>query len=206
MTQPPPPSPPLPDSLDEQVLAAYAAGKPMEAITAWFGVPAEQVQHIIARWAEMPSAPPVSRRKRKLWPFAVAAGVVLLLAAFVAVVVWDDGPEAPRPASASDLEHQDVGKLQSAKDECALSEAGVRVADGGHTMIFDGSGKEDFSGASVTVLACVLEKLGTPQAVIAHLDSTSALNGRQEDNWGSFTASWTYHPDNGVDLIIRVKQ
>jgi hypothetical protein len=38
------------------------------------------------------------------------------------------------------------------------------------------------------------------------MDSTSALNGRQEDSWQEFTASWTYHPDNGIDLIVRTSQ
>ena len=70
-------------------------------------------------------------------------------------------------------------------------------------MNLDGSGKEDWGKADTSALACVLAELKTPQAVIAHMDSTNALAGRQEDTWADFTASWTYHPDNGIDLIIR---
>ena len=33
--------------------------------------------------------------------------------------------------------------------------------------------------------------------------ATRALDGRQQASWDGFEASWTYHPDNGLTLILR---
>lgn len=116
MSQPPyVPGPSAQDPLQGQVLAAYAAGKPVQAIADWFGIPAERVQQIVAPQPGVPQVLPA--RKRRLWPFAVAAGVVLLVGVTVAVLVLGQGSATqPGAASAWDLEQQGKGKLQSAKD------------------------------------------------------------------------------------------
>ena len=33
--------------------------------------------------------------------------------------------------------------------------------------------------------------------------STRALDGRQSATWAQFEASWTYHPDDGLDVLVR---
>jgi hypothetical protein len=35
------------------------------------------------------------------------------------------------------------------------------------------------------------------------MEKTRALDGRQTASWSFIEASWTYHPDNGLDVIIR---
>jgi hypothetical protein len=37
------------------------------------------------------------------------------------------------------------------------------------------------------------------------MEQTRALDGRQSETWEDFSASWTYHPDNGLDVLIREK-
>jgi hypothetical protein len=37
------------------------------------------------------------------------------------------------------------------------------------------------------------------------MDQTRALDGRQTDAWAAFEASRTYHPDDGLDVLIREK-
>lgn len=41
-----------------------------------------------------------------------------------------------------------------------------------------------------------------PESVKAHMFATRALDGRQTDTWPGFSASWSYHPDDGMDLVI----
>lgn len=36
----------------------------------------------------------------------------------------------------------------------------------------------------------------------AQMDSTRALDGMQTAEWDTFEAKWTYHPDDGLDVII----
>ena len=43
-----------------------------------------------------------------------------------------------------------------------------------------------------------------PDAVVSQMDSTTSLQGRQTASWDGTDASWTYHPDNGLDLILTL--
>jgi hypothetical protein len=194
---------PTATEVEDQVKQAYAQGKPAEAIAAWFGISVEQVQHIVSGEITVPPAAQKSRRKRNL--IIGAAALLVLLTAAGAVLAWwlSARDEKQTQQAAQAAQRARLAVFQDAKNACGASEAGLQVTDGGTTLIFDGYGSEDYAGAQSTVLSCVLLQLHTPDAVISHMSSTSALNGRQEDSWEGFTASWTYHPDNGLDVIIR---
>ena len=86
--------------------------------------------------------------------------------------------------------------------EC--NHCGTTIADKGKTLIVDSSGEEDYTGISYTSVTCIFNAISMPTAVQAHVGDTRALDGRQEDSWDGFTASWTYHPDEGMDMIVRV--
>ncbi len=78
------------------------------------------------------------------------------------------------------------------------------MTDNGQTLLIDSSGEEDFGKLSVSALQCVLDGLKMPAAVQTHMFETRALDGRQENAWPGFTASWSYHPDQGMDVIVRL--
>ena len=40
-------------------------------------------------------------------------------------------------------------------------------------------------------------------AVSTEFDNTRALDGMQRDGWRKFKASWTYHPDDGLSIVIH---
>jgi hypothetical protein len=77
-----------------------------------------------------------------------------------------------------------------------------QLGDGDATLIIDGHGSKDTSGMPVTDEACVLSELHVSSAVTAQMDGTTAMQGRQTGHWSGYTATWTYHPDNGLDIII----
>ena len=60
------------------------------------------------------------------------------------------------------------------------------------------------SGDSLTtpIFQCVLGKLGTPAAVRERMYATRAIDGTQSEEWGSYKATWTYEPDQGLIVII----
>ncbi|TDV38728.1 hypothetical protein CLV71_126117 [Actinophytocola oryzae] len=75
--------------------------------------------------------------------------------------------------------------------------------DDDHTLVIDSLGEEPGSGSvDLAGLACLLDGLDTPQSVVAKMNNTRALDGMVSASWGEFDASWTYHPDNGLDVII----
>lgn len=60
------------------------------------------------------------------------------------------------------------------------------------------------SGDSLTtpIFQCVLRKLGAPAAVRERMYATRAIDGTLEETWGSYRATWTYHPDQGLQVVI----
>lgn len=80
------------------------------------------------------------------------------------------------------------------------------LMDDGETLMLDGAGEDDSHNSSSThsmeEIACILVELGTPDSIIGKMNSTRALDGMQTDSDGSFEYTWTYHPDDGIDIII----
>ena len=60
------------------------------------------------------------------------------------------------------------------------------------------------SGDSLTtpIFQCVLGKLGTPAAAGERMHATRAIDGTQSEEWGSYKATWTYEPDQGLTVIV----
>lgn len=79
---------------------------------------------------------------------------------------------------------------------------GVDVMDEGTSLQLSTTGKES-SGASYVDVLCVLEELEVPDSVVARFGSTRALDGQQTADWNGFSASWGYHPDTGLDIVVE---
>ncbi len=60
------------------------------------------------------------------------------------------------------------------------------------------------SGDSLTtpIFQCVLGKLGTPATVRERMYATRAIDGTQSEQWGSYQATWTYEPDQGLTVVV----
>lgn len=93
--------------------------------------------------------------------------------------------------------------LETAKEDCAADTADVHIGDDGASMIISGVAAEEVEGANIVELLCIFDRVQVPDAVRSQISNTRALDGRQEAAWDDFTASWTYHPDSGMDLIIQ---
>lgn len=53
---------------------------------------------------------------------------------------------------------------------------------------------------------CVLNALEAPDGIVAQMERTTALDGRQSASWDGITASWSYHPDRGLDIVFSLDQ
>jgi len=78
----------------------------------------------------------------------------------------------------------------------------IIVGDDGASPSLQSEGSEA-AGADIADIACVLTELDIPDSVTTRIDSTRALDGRQSAEWDEFSASWGYHPDNGLDMVIE---
>ncbi|WP_188536972.1 hypothetical protein [Kocuria dechangensis] len=94
--------------------------------------------------------------------------------------------------------------IETAVEDCGLTDvAGISVGDEGHSVTIQTTGDENSYGAVVFEMVCVLQGLEASDSVISRMDNTRALDGRQTGTWGDFEASWGYHPDDGLNLVIE---
>ncbi len=135
-------------------------------------------------WVPVPGQqpPPARKQRSRRWILAAVAGIVAAVAVGV-IVTRDDGPtRLERAAEAVDSPYIDLG-------------------DDGDTLIVDSEG-EDSPGADLADVYIVLAVLDVPESVVAQMGSTRALDGTRDATWDGMTATWTYHPDDGLDVII----
>jgi hypothetical protein len=144
--------------------------------------------------------PQHTKARPPVWPWLVAIVVAIAATAGITLALTSntDG-DSPTTTSPFALKDQDKTPLRQAFTECHTGDLG----DQDHTLVIDMSGEDPGSGAaSLDGFTCVLTHLDTPQSVISKMNSTRALDGMQSATWANFEASWTYHPDDGLDLII----
>lgn len=130
----------------------------------------------------------------------IRKALLLLSASLLAVLVAACGGEGGSEKS--------TGTSQEKAQRTPLAEANHRC--GGHgelgdddmTLTLQTAGEDSPGGISTYELECYLDMMDVPDSVRSHITQTRALDGRQEASWDSYTAGWTYHPDNGLSLVV----
>ena len=89
----------------------------------------------------------------------------------------------------------------SAVDSCHARGLHARLASDETSLTLEAFSD---SGDSLTtpIFQCVLGKLGTPAAVRERMYATRAIDGTQSEEWGSYKATWTYEPDQGLTVVV----
>jgi hypothetical protein len=158
--------------------------------------------------AETPSEPgAIPTRPWFKRPFTwIGAGAALIVVVVIMVIaLTGNNPVASGPVATGPVADNQTD-LQNAVAACNLTSSQyATVGDGGKTLTLDGESKTGGDGLTITELVCVLGKLKVSDAVVTQMDSTTALQGRQSASWADVNASWTYHPDNGLDVILTSK-
>lgn len=151
-------------------------------------------------------AHPVRQSKRAL---ALVAALVML------VVVAGGIAFAVASRSADDQSQASAGRTESAAPtesvlretalwyahaNCKNREGGqtLQLADEDLTLLVDTRAQY----GPIEGLICVMGELETPQAIISAMESTTAMMGVQEATDASLHYRWSYHPDNGIQLVV----
>ncbi|MCC9204135.1 hypothetical protein [Arthrobacter sp. zg-Y769] len=135
---------------------------------------------------------PPSRRNYVLF---AGAGLVVGLGAGL-LLAQIDLSGSPQPSTA----------LVDAVSECALEGAtGIELGDGGQSLTMNSEGEDYYAeGADYADIQCVLRRTGMPDSVGSRMDNTRALDGRQSSEWDGISASWSYHPDSGSNVVLEI--
>lgn len=142
----------------------------------------------------LPASPP----RRRQWPWLLLPLVVAIVmsgAYFLGQYLLADRGTPTAAASSSPASTP----IRDAYFRCG--QVG-RVADQDHTIELDTQG-DALTRADATEVNCVLSQLGAPEYIFRTIMQTRAIDGRQREQWKTFEASWSYHPSNGLNVIIH---
>lgn len=93
--------------------------------------------------------------------------------------------------------------MKQAQKYCGIvSSKYATLGDNGYTLTMRGRPKYSELGMTPQEISCVLDAANTPDSVVGQMDSTRALDGMQKASWDKFSASWTFHPDDGAKIIL----
>lgn len=91
--------------------------------------------------------------------------------------------------------------------KCAYDAFGATLSGKGKTLTL--SGAYLWSGLNGSQVDCVFSKAKFPSWLVEQIGMTRALDGMQKASYkvgkAIYLATWTYHPDNGLNLILRKK-
>lgn len=108
------------------------------------------------------------------------------------------GPTAAAPSSLTT-------SMTDAVASCGVEDStGIDLMDEGTSLHLSTAGEEEVGASYVDVL-CVLEGLDVPESVVSRFGSTRALDGQQTATWNGLSASWGYHPDTGLDIVVETR-
>ena len=119
-----------------------------------------------------------------LWGITVGVGVLTLLWIF-------SQPSTP--------------SFEDVREVCGGHERAAVIGDDGRSLYLDGKGEGD-NALPIETMGCYLVGLDVPDSVIHRMEQTRALDGAQEAEWDGLHATWTFHPDEGLDIVIEQVQ
>jgi hypothetical protein len=144
-----------------------------------------------------PSAPTPPRRSRAV-PILVVALVVLAGAVAALTFALISNRANAKPSTPAAAASAPAAIFEQARGDCKVT-SGFEIEDGGKTLNVTVAG----AYMATDTMTCVFGELQMPDAVRQHVGSTRALDGQQTDSWPGYTARWTYHPDDGLQMTIR---
>lgn len=147
------------------------------------------------------ATPKATRKNTPKWVLPVSTFAAGLLVGVGATLLVSTATEASNEGVRSDAQES---PLAAAAEACTLHKEVAAIEDDGRTLIFEMQGEKDFSGGKNTELWCLLKELDAPESLKSLMGKTTSLQGRQTETWDTYKATWTYHPDKGLDTIITV--
>lgn len=105
------------------------------------------------------------------------------------------------------MEEQDAAAYQAAIDKMkkaykARRSPSTHLSSDGLSIVIDSNNNTNV--ASLFDISTVIEKLELPDSLIDNMKQTTAMMGKLSETYGDFNVTWSYHPDNGLDVIFRV--
>lgn len=93
-----------------------------------------------------------------------------------------------------------IGKMISVCSKCKSK--GTSLSSDKKSIMVDSDGKFDFDATEDVMV--IIDYLGLPDSLFDEMCQTNALMGRQTETYDCYEVSWSYHPDNGLDVVFKL--
>ena len=151
------------------------------------------------RYEELDERPPLRRerpKRRTRAKYGLAMFIVGFLLAILLSVGAYVGMSYLRTVAANNLAHS--------LDACSVSGPYARLASdkASLTLVAYGDGA---NGLSQTDFRCILNELDIPSSVRERMLITRAVDGAQHEEWNVYRVTWTYHPEDGLSVVLSTR-
>tara|TARA_Y100000389_G_C17167682_1_gene367546 strand:+ start:167 stop:628 length:462 start_codon:yes stop_codon:yes gene_type:complete len=82
---------------------------------------------------------------------------------------------------------------------------GIDISEDYQSLYLDGQGQES-SGIRYSYTLCILEELEIPSPILNRIANTNSTMGEVEASSNDINLSWTYHPDNGLNIFLEIEK
>ena len=153
------------------------------------------------------------QQKKKLLPFykkpIFIIGAILIVVLLILLVSGGGGKEknGENSPKLSETEKSAVALTEIYEEYCSGTWATIAADGSCLTIDTNPYDKDDYIDyeAYMAILS-VNKELALPEALGQRMQSTSALDGRQEYDTEKYTISWKYHPDKGLEVIYEINR
>ncbi|MBK0421569.1 hypothetical protein JD292_05735 [Leucobacter sp. CSA2] len=148
--------------------------------------------------------PPTPRRRHTwaIWVAAAAGTLVLLLAASAALILFIKLSGEIRHAHKLTLLNREY-EFGELADACGINSLGYSVQDDGESIRFDDAAKFEPNRASASEIECFASSIGAPDSLEFKIGNTRAVDGTLNERWKDHQATWTYHPESGLNIVFE---
>lgn len=94
----------------------------------------------------------------------------------------------------------DQSKASDSLEEGEKVGDALEIADEGATLIIQTEGESDYAGYFDYL--CVVGELGTSERIKSSIGNTTSMMGRQTAEEDGLSYEYSYHPDNGLYVLI----
>ena len=83
----------------------------------------------------------------------------------------------------------------------------AELASDGNSLSIDSNPYDidDYSDSdAIAAIPEINRALGLPESVYTRMGSTTSMQGVQTVDYGNLHVSWSYHPDNGIEIVYEI--
>lgn len=103
---------------------------------------------------------------------------------------------------ATEEAHRKNVELLRSAYKSVRSNSRISLASDGLSITADSKDEYDFS--TLFDILTIITTLNLPDSLYDAMVSTNSLMGRQSETYKAWNVSWSYHPDNGLDVIFKL--